>query len=511
MPPPLAPSHYQRPPPADSISPGLLVTLLRGLIFLAILGGCGWAYYYFYWQYRLPQERVLTDQQGHAMQVRLDGRADDAVRFTLLSDGTTHYYPIAQLATGDQEFARQLPVNFTMGVPLDYVLTDKQGKAQPVRIEARNDDWVKYSTPDDTLAHYSSIPTLSPVDQALVLSLPPTLSFDYPLDCTLTDAQGHSTGVRILGHSADTVNYMVLPDGKPQARAIAELSAPDQLFVRALPSYFMAMDYPVDRTLTDTQGNHMEAHILARNTAIVKFTLKNTGATQYFPMSSLSDADQRFLNLLPVNLNLHFPMEYTLTDQAGQSIAARIDAASAQLLKLTTLTDGATRYYPIALLCDSDQKLIALMPQIRMNLDYPVECSLADQSGRELEVSILGRSGTDVKFTLMTDGSTHSYPLAKLGQADQLFVKMLPMNLGSLEAAGGPIVSEVDSAVTQNLLDRIANLKSDDTNLSVEIADPSTSPNDRQLTLEKLKTNKDEIKSLQQELNAAQDNGGTPP
>ena len=511
MPPPLAPSHYQRPPPESSFSPGMLVTLLRGLIFLAVLGGCGWAYYYFSWQYRLPQERVLTDQTGHEMQVRLDSRADDAVRFTLLSDGTTHYYPISQLETGDQEFARQLPVNFTMGVPLDYVLTDKQGKAQPVRIEARSDDWVKYSTPDDPVPHYSSIPTLSPVDQALVLTLPPTLTFEYPLDYTLTDAQGHATGVRILGHSADTVNYVVLPDGKPQARAIAELSSPDQLFVRALPSYFMAMEYPVDRTLTDTQGNRMEAHILARNAAIVKFTLKDNGSTQYFPMSSLSDSDQRFLSLLPANLDLHFPMEYTLTDQAGKSIAARIDAASAQLLKLTTLTDGATRYFPIALLCDSDQKLIALMPQIRMNLDYPVLCSLADQNGRVLAVSILGRSGTDVKFTMMVDGSTHSYPLAKLGQADQLFVKTLPMNLGSLEAAGGPQLTEVDSAVTQNLLDRISTLKNDDTNLSVEIADPSTSPNDRQLSEEKLKTNKDEIRSLQQELSAAQQNGGAPP
>jgi len=208
---------------------------------------------------------------------------------------------------------------------------------------------------------------------------------------------------------------------------------------------------------------------------------------------------------------LHYPMEYTLTDQSGNPIAARIDAASSQLLKLTTLTDGATRYYPIALLSDSDQKLIALMPQVRLDLTYPVQCSIADQNGHELQVSIVGRSGTDVKFTLLSDGSTHSYPLTRLGTADQMFLKMLPMNLGSLEAAGTQHASAVDTAVTQNLLDRIANLKSDDTNLSVQIADPATSPNDRQLSVDQLEHNKEEIKSLQQQLSAAQSNGGTLP
>ncbi len=510
MPPPLSPRHYERSPENASFSPGIWVTVLRGLVFMAVLAGGGWAYYYFSWQYRLPQERVLTDEQGHKMQVRLDGRADDAVRFTLLADGTTHYYPITELAPEDQAFARQLPVNFTMGVPLDYVLTDKQGSAQPVRIEARSDNWVKYTIPADAVAHYRLISALSPVDQALVQTLPQTLTFDYPVDYIMTDAQGHAKTVRFLGHSSDTVNYQVLPDGKPQAQPIAELSAQDQLFVRQLPSY-MTLEYPVDRTLTDAQGKRIEAHILARNPAVVKYTLKDSGTTVYTPVTFLSDADQKFLNLLPVNLNMRFPMEYTLTDQDGKSIAARIDAASPQLLKLYALTDGSTRYYPIAMLSDADQKLIALMPQVQLNLTYPVQCSIADQSGRELQVSLLGRSSTDVKFTLMTDGTTHSYPLTRLGQADQAFLKTLPMNLGSIEASGTQHPTAVDSAVTQNLLDRIASLKSDDANLSVQIADPSTSPNDRQFLQGKLQTNKDEIKALQQELNAAQQNGGTPP
>ncbi len=115
---------------------------MRGLLFLIVMGAVGWGFYYFYWQYRVPQERMLTDQKGEAMQVRLEGRSDDAVKFTLLADGTLHYYPIAMLSQPDQEFAHALPVDVTLGIPLDYVLTDPHGKGVPVRIEGHNEHWV---------------------------------------------------------------------------------------------------------------------------------------------------------------------------------------------------------------------------------------------------------------------------------------------------------------------------------------------------------------------------------
>jgi hypothetical protein len=484
-----------------------MVTLMRGFMFLVVFGAGGWVYYYYYWQYRLPQERVLTDEKGQAMQVRLDGRADDAVRFTLLSDGTMHYYPIALLSAADQAFATKLPVNLTLGVPLDYVLTDPHGKSLPVRIEGRDDNWIRYTTPTDAVAHYSLISSLNPTDQALVQLLPTGLVFQYPVDYTLTDSQGRPHAVRFLGHSTAIVKYSVVADGSIQVQPIASLSAQDQSFVKLLPPY-IALDYPVDRTMTDVQGKTFDAHILGRSTGVVKLTLASDGTTQYYPVSSLSDADQKFLQQLPLNLSLRYPMEYNLTDQAGKSMNVRIEASSPQLVKFTLLTDASTHYYPIALLSEADQKLLWQMPAVSLNLNYPLECSLTDQGGRELAVRLEGRSDEAVKFTLLADGTTHNYPLSKLGAADQMFLKMLSVNLSNSETiTASTQPSAVDSAVVQNLLDRLATLKSDDTDIEVQIASPNTMGNDRMFLQEKLTHNKSEIKSLQKELEVAR-NGG---
>jgi hypothetical protein len=506
---PLAPQHYPDNPRKESFfTPGTMVMLMRGFLFLVVLAGCGWAYYYYYWQYRLPQERVLTDAKGRTMQVRLEGRADEAVKFTLLADGTMHYYPIAQLSPQDQEFTQNLPVNITLGVPLDYVLTDAHGQGQPVRIEGHNDDWIKYVTTSDQATHFSLVSTLSPTDQALVQLLPPGLLFSYPVDYTLTDGKGLSTPVRFLGHSQDMVKYQTTADGGVQVVPIASLSPLDQSFVRQLPPY-MALDYPVDHAMTDAQGRSFQAHILGRSAGVVKLTLAADGSLQYYPMSYLSEADQKFLQQLPQNLVLRYPMDYNLTDQSGKTMAVRIESGSAQLLRLTMLTDGSTHYYPIAMLSEQDQKLFWQMQSAQMSVDFPLECTLTDQNGRALTVRLEGRSADAVEFTLLADGTKHTYPLAKLSAPDQMFLRLMPVNLGAHELASSSIQpSVVDSAVMQNVLDRLDALNKEDEDLSSQIADPNTMPNDVQYAQDKLQRNRLEIRSLQQQLQAARANGG---
>ncbi|MGA2053044.1 MAG: hypothetical protein ABSH19_07020 [Opitutales bacterium] len=481
-----------------------MVMLTRGLLFLVVFAGCGWAYYYYYWQYRLPQERVLTDAKGRTMQVRLEGRADEALKFTLLSDGTMHYYPIAQLSPADQEFTQNLPVDITLGVPLDYVLTDAHGQGLPVRILGHNNDWVKYQTTSDQATHFGLISALSTTDQALVQLLPPGLLFSYPVEYTLTDAQGHAQTVRFLGHSQDMVKYQVVSSGDVEVQPIASLSTLDQSFVRQLPTA-MAMDYPVDHALTDAQGRSFQARILGRSTGVVKFTLASDGSTQYYPLSYLSDADQKFLQQLPMNLVLRYPMDYNLTDQTGKTTAVRIEAGTSQVIKVTVMSDGSTRYYPIALLSAPDQKLMWQMQSTNLNLDYPLECSLTDQSGRVLHVDIEGRSAEVVEFMLMSDGTKHSYPLSKLSESDQAFLQMLPINLGANEAeTSGIRPSSVDEAVVQNLLDQLDALNKENAELSGEIADPNTMPNDKEFDHDQLVRNRQEIRALTQQLHTAQ-------
>ena len=150
--------------------------------------------------------------------------------------------------------------------------------------------YTSYTTPTDSVAHYSLISSLNPTDQALVQLLPSGLVFQYPVDYTLTDSQGRPHAVRFLGHSTSIVKYSVVADGSIQVQPIASLSAQDQAFVRLLPAY-IALDYPVDRTLTDVQGKTFDAHILGRSTGVVKLTLASDGTTQYYPVSTLSDAE----------------------------------------------------------------------------------------------------------------------------------------------------------------------------------------------------------------------------
>jgi hypothetical protein len=452
---------------------------------------------------------MLTDDKGQAMQVRLEGRADDAVKFTLLADGTLHYYPIALLSALDQEFAHALPVTVTLGVPLDYVLTDPHGKGLPVRIDGHNSRWVKYTTSADQVTHYCLISTLATADQALVQLLPQEISFEYPLEYTFTDLQGNTKPVRILGHSEDVVKYAQVPDGAIQVVQIANLSPLDQEFVRQLPSV-MTLNYPVDHMLTDSQGRSFQARILGRATGVIELELVADGTKQYLALSSLSEEDRKFVQQLPLNLSLHYPLEYTLTDQTGKTIPARLEAGDAELVKLTLLSDGSTHYYPISLLSDSDQKLLWQIPPARLNLTFPLECTLTDVTGRQIAARIEGRSSEAVKVTRLSDGTTHILPTSKLSLADQLFMKLMPMNLGNAELANSITKpTAVESAVVQNLLDRLAVLKQQSKDLEVQIADPSTMPNDRQFMQDKLMRVRAEVRSLTKEIQDAQ-TGGPP-
>jgi hypothetical protein len=241
---------------------------------------------------------------------------------------------------------------------------------------------------------------------------------------------------------------------------------------------------------------------------VVKLVLTADGTTQFFPMAYFTPVDQTFLKQLPLNLTLQYPMEYSLTDQAGKSIPVRLEAGNAQVVKTTYLSDGSTHYYPIALLSEMDQKLLFQMPASSVNLSFPLLCTLTDLSGRQQAVRLEGRTNEAVKFTLLSDGSSHVYPLAKLGLPDQTFLRMIPINLGTSEATVASTKSTaVEAAYVQSLLDRLASLKSETAQLQAQITDPNTMANDRQFAKEKVDRDKQEIRSLTQQLQTAQSNG----
>ena len=59
----------------------------------------------------------------------------------------------------------------------------------------------------------------------------------------------------------------------------------------------------------------------------------------------------------------------------------------------------------------------------------PVEHTLSDQQGREIEARILARSNTEVQFVRLSDGVIFRYPLTDLSKEDQVFLQAYPATI----------------------------------------------------------------------------------
>lgn len=221
--------------------------LFKFLIFLMVAGSIGgWAYYNYFWLYRLPQERDLTDLQGKTMHVRMEGHDDTLLKYTVPGLETERYLSIAALSPSDQEFIAKLNSTPLARTPFSCILTDSTGKETAVRLIAHDDNWAKCALIADGSTHYVFLPSLAASDQAVIRLLPPGLNFNYPLDYTFTGVPNPGANVRFLGRNDDTIEYLGVADGTKHFVAISELAKIDQSFVRELPPY-MADRPPEDQ------------------------------------------------------------------------------------------------------------------------------------------------------------------------------------------------------------------------------------------------------------------------
>ena len=187
------------------------------------------------WKYRLPQEHDFTDSQGNRLHVRIEGRNDLLLQYTVPGSSNAHYLAIASLSPADQAFVGHLSSKLQLGLPLNSPLGDASGAETPVQITAHNSDWVQYSLLTDGTSHFFSLASLPAADQLLVRSLPAYLYLSYPLDYSFAGAQPPGAGVRLIGRNETTVKYISLAEGKTFSALISALPKIDQAFVRALP------------------------------------------------------------------------------------------------------------------------------------------------------------------------------------------------------------------------------------------------------------------------------------
>jgi len=393
------------------------------LVSLAVVWGL---FDYYYWSLRLPQERVLTNLQGDTMHVRIEGRAPEILKLTMLDDGSSRLYPIFNLVEDDRAHVERLPIELSFVWPLQYTLT-QNGSAMPARLEGRTEKLLKWTSLNDQVTHWESLDNLSAADKALVEALPASLAFNYPLDMQLTDKSGHPFPVSMQGRSASLVRYTFPNDTVSQTVLIGDLSPADQSAVRNLPVN-LADDYPINRVLIDKAGHAIPATIIGRSDTLVKFTLTTDGSEQTLALADLSKEDQALLDVLPVTLSNNYPVDRLLTDKTGRSFQASIDGRSDTLVQYTTPNDSTEQSMAMVDLSAEDQAFIHTLP-VNLTYNYPQDWTLTDERGRPLRVSIQGRTTDVVKIILQEDNSTHLYPIATLSEKDQAFLHSLPVNL----------------------------------------------------------------------------------
>ncbi len=205
-----------------------VLLVVVGLVGVGVFG-------YPYWKYRMPQTRDLTDQQGVSRPVRLEARNDVLLEYTLPDSSAGRYLAIASLAPADREFVAHLPAKLQLKLPLDYLLPTGPGVETPVRLVARNDDWVQYTLLTDGSTHYAAITLLPADDQLLIRQFPVSFYFNYPVDYAFTGPPSPGVKIRIVARSDDSFKYLAIAESKSYTAPISVLSAADQAFVRALP------------------------------------------------------------------------------------------------------------------------------------------------------------------------------------------------------------------------------------------------------------------------------------
>ncbi len=319
-------------------------------------------------EFQYPFECFMREMDAKPAAIRVEGRSTDWVRYTLLSDRSTHYVPLGSFSSGDQTILTQLPSKLTLDTPVELALTDRAGHVLAERIEARSSELVKLSSRDGTILYYP-IHELSDVDQKLVQLLPNYASLIFPFECTLTDNNNKRLNVRLEGRSANTIKYILLSDGLTYYRPVDDFSIIDRQVFRSFPSS-LQFTLPFDYDLSDAQGRSLRVRLKARSSNIVKFTLLETGREYYWPMTEFSLDSQKFLALLPAGLRLDYPIDDTLTSASGQSLEAHILGRDADSVKFQ-LADKKTYTYDLNKLSAESQAFLRLLPANLVDASIP--------------------------------------------------------------------------------------------------------------------------------------------
>jgi len=411
------------PPPSfwQQLSLGQVVLALLVVVLLAV---GGWYYFHQQKQLTLPLEHPLT-MDGQVIPARIEACNDAVVKYTLLADNSVHYAATARLSTADVNFLLSLPKTLVLSYPLELPLDRGDGRPVPVRLDGRNNDWVKYTLAADHTTHFLPLASLSLNDQAVVRQLPEELQVDFPVLHALTTLQGQTLPDRIVGRS-DALVKLMDPDGAVIYFPTAELSALDLKLLQLLPTN-LNLAYPLECELRDADGHKLEVSIEGCLDRLIKYKLRPDNLLYYALTTDFSTIDQELFRQLPRDLTFTYPFEENLTGPDGQAYLVRVEGRTATVVKYTRHADGQQYYTALSTLSADEQALLKMLPE-QLKIEFPLNAVLIGQNGQSLDAHILGRDNDSVKFQL-ADGATYTYALDKLSDTSQKFLALLPKNL----------------------------------------------------------------------------------
>jgi hypothetical protein len=151
-----------------------------------------------------------------------------------------------------------------------------------------------------------------------------------------------------------------------------------------------------------------------------------------------------------------------LTTSSGETLHVQIAGRTDSVVKVITVEDGATHYLPLASLGDASRALVSALP-VSLSLDYPLSAVLADQHARSLNVLILGRTASQVRFTRLDNHQSYTYAIAKLSASDQAFLHALPLSPAAVAASpatGNATLAAASSPAATTTNDLIAKMQS---------------------------------------------------
>jgi len=293
-------------------------------------------------------------------------------------------------------------------LPQERDLTDLQGKSIHVNIIGHDDSLLMYTTPGSETARYLSIATLSPSDQQFIAKLDETPLAKLPFACTLTDSAGKETAVRLLAHNDDWAQYAQIADGSTHYVFLATLIPSDQAVIRLLPAD-LDFRYPLDYVFTGAPEPGAKVQILGRSDDTVEYLELATGKTLFTAIADLSSTDQSLVRELPPSL-MDKPSAPTDSASAklAKSTAASNASINANLLKSLVIIKGDSSAGSGFIVKMHDQYFVMTNEHI---LSGNKELTITDLDGNKFPTNgfLYGAIGYDVAILKIPDslGKNH--------------------------------------------------------------------------------------------------------